>query len=353
MRTLLILVVIAAACHTAQPERDSCGSLASSEAEPYVGPLVTPPYRYDDAEAMPDPAGDACMYRGRDGRSVVVTVGRASGAAEIGKVVTNTPKAIARAMAAGSGANPGAPNGITNILAGPPGPWDRSMWSPMGSLMVWKGDAQIIVDVSGSEAGEPGAIDLATKIVGRLDHPLDYDGARAAALAPKPHEKLASACDLIPRARAEQILGSLDGDPIAGPDGTECTFNVKSAGDPQSYPMAVTWRGGYQAFDRIKHTLPMGSGFLGAPKVSMPTLDSSQQKIVGGLMKMIGGSATGAPVKTSFKTDTTLRGPWDAAALINGTVLSATRHDVMVTFDLQTADYDKAKALLAAACQRL
>jgi hypothetical protein len=85
----------------------------------------------------------------------------------------------------------------------------------------------------------------------------------------------------------------------------------------------------------------------------MPTLDSSQQKIMGGLMKMVGGSATGAPVTTSFKTDTTLRGPWDSAALINGSILGATRHDVMVTLDLKSADYDKAKALLAAACERL
>jgi hypothetical protein len=117
--------------------------------------------------------------------------------------------------------------------------------------------------------------------------------------------------------------------------------------------MAVTWSGGYQAFDRMKHTMPMNSGILGTPSVTMPTLDSSQQKLVGGLMKMIGGSATGAPVKTSFKTDTTLRGPWDAAALINGSILGATRHDVMVVFELQSADYDKAKALLAAACERL
>src|SRR5579872_4921338 len=117
MRTLLILVVIAAACHTAQPERDSCGSLASSEAEPYVGPLVTPPYRYDDADAVPNPAGDACMYRGRDGRSVVVTVSRAAGASEIGKVVTGTAPKVTGA---------GSPQ--AKMMSGPTGPWDRSWW---------------------------------------------------------------------------------------------------------------------------------------------------------------------------------------------------------------------------------
>jgi hypothetical protein len=340
--TLVLILTVAAACGAQERDQDSCRSLAPTEAEPYVGPLATPPYRYDDADAAPNPAGGACMYRGRDGRGVIVTVSRAAGAGQIGKVVTGTPKTIAGPQSAGA-----------QLMSGPTGPWDRSWWSPMGTLTVWKGDAQIMVDVSASEAGQPGAIDLAKRIIGRLDHPLDYDGARAAALAPKPHPRLASACDLIPRARAEQILGPLDGNPVADRDGTECTYKVKRTGDPRSYPMSVTWSGGYRAFDRLKHTLPMNSGMLGTPTTSMPTLDSSQQKMVGGLMKMIGGSATGAPVKTSFKTDTTLRGPWDAAALINGTILGATRHDVMVSFDLQSADYDKAKALLAAACERL
>lgn len=341
--TLFLIFAVTTACGAQERDNDSCRWLASGEAEPYVGSLASPPYRYDDASASPSPSGDYCMYRGRDGRSVVVTVGRAAGVSQIGKTVTEAPKKIAGPESQGA-----------KLLAGPAGTWDRSMWSPMGALTVWKGDAQVIVDVSGSEAGQPGAVALATRIVGRLDHPLEYDGARAAALAPKPHPRLASACDLIPRSRVEQILGPLDGSPVSDPDNNACTYKVKGTGEPQSYPMAITWSGGYRALDRVKHTLPMNSGMLGTPTTAtMPTLDSSQQKMLGGLMKMVGGSATGAPVKTSFKTDTTLRGPWDAAALINGSQLGATRHDVMVMFDINHADYDKAKALLAAACERL
>jgi hypothetical protein len=52
-------------------------------------------------------------------------------------------------------------------------------------------------------------------------------------------------------------------------------------------------------------------------------------------------------------SDSTLAGPWDAAGLVGG-VLIATKHNVMVQLPLTpTADYDKAKALLAAACERL
>jgi hypothetical protein len=324
--SLICCCVVALGCQSsAEAQEDSCRWLTSSEVEPYVGALATPPYLTEDG----------CMYRGRDGRSVVVTVGRAAGAGAVGKTVTDVPKKT----------DPQA----AKLLAGPTGPWDRSMWSLVGELMVWKGDAQIIVDVSASEAGQSGASELAKIIVGRLGHPLNYDGAKAALLAPKPHAKLANACDLIPRARVQQILGPLKGNPITDEDGTKCTYQTAT----ESYPMAITWSGGYRAFDRVKHTLPMSSGAMGTPQVSMPKLDSSQQKMLGGLMQMVGGSATGAPVKTSFKTDTTLRGPWDAAALINGSILGATRHDVMVAFDLKSADYDKAKALLAAACERL
>jgi len=54
-----------------------------------------------------------------------------------------------------------------------------------------------------------------------------------------------------------------------------------------------------------------------------------------------------------FQTDATLKGPWDRAALVHGTQLIAVRHDVFVGMDLQSADYQKAKALMVAICSRL
>lgn len=46
-----------------------------------------------------------------------------------------------------------------------------------------------------------------------------------------------------------------------------------------------------------------------------------------------------------------LRGNY--ATLLHGTPLLAVTADVMVGMDLQSADYDKAKALMAAICSRL
>ena len=110
----------------------------------------------------------------------------------------------------------------------------------------------------------------------------------------------------------------------------------------------------------LAHAGDMMRGLLGAPAHSAldtmkPTGDMGN--MMGGLMKMVGGasrtSAPGAAATVGFTTDTTHRGPWDRAALVHGTQLLALRHDVFVAMDLQSADYARAKALLAAICARL
>jgi hypothetical protein len=85
------------------------------------------------------------------------------------------------------------------------------------------------------------------------------------------------------------------------------------------------------------------------------------QAAFGGLMNMVAGgsagggpgSAPGAAATVGFRTDTTLKGPWDNAALLHGTQFVAVRHDAFVGMSLVSADYDKAKALLGAICARL
>ena len=82
--------------------------------------------------------------------------------------------------------------------------------------------------------------------------------------------------------------------------------------------------------------------------------DSTTTAMLGGLMKLAGGGAApGASAQVGLKTDSTLQGPWDNATLLHGTQLLAVKADVMVGMDLQSADYEKAKALMAAICSRL
>jgi hypothetical protein len=110
--------------------------------------------------------------------------------------------------------------------------------------------------------------------------------------------------------------------------------------------------------------MAMVGGLLGAPSSSpLDTLKlpPNVQSMVGGFMKSLAGtsggggpgSATGAVATVGFRTDTTLKGPWDNAALLHGSQLLAVRHDVFVGMALTSADYDKAKALLGVICSRL
>ena len=121
------------------------------------------------------------------------------------------------------------------------------------------------------------------------------------------------------------------------------------------------WGKNYQM---LKHGMATVGGVMGLPSSS--PLDTMKpppqmQAAIGGLMKMMGSgsaeggkaAAPGAAATIGFQTDTTLQGPWDNAALLHGTQLIAARHDVFVGMDLQSADYEKAKALLAAICSRL
>jgi hypothetical protein len=250
------------------------------------------------------------------------------------------------------------------------GPWDNSNWFPTGTLIVFKGDASFDIDMSAANGGKDGAIDLATKAIGRLDQPLDYDGTRAVAFAPKPVPRV-PACDLIPHARAEAILGALTTPPKADSANTTCTYTVASADGDVSYPVAITWDNGYKELNTLKRSMSSIAGALGAssktinvgrggmqPQVhtsmpDMPALNPAQQKMLSAFSKAVGVPGMSGVMKRGMKTDSTLVGPWDGAALVNGMWLVASRHDVAVTINLGDADYDKAKALLAAACEQL
>jgi hypothetical protein len=179
------------------------------------------------------------------------------------------------------------------------------------------------------------------------------------------------ACNLIPRARAEAILGTLTHDPKPDSTGTTCTYTVKGADGQVDYPLAITWRNGYKQLNSLKHGMSDIAGSMnasgrtintgrnaGTPTMTgamptMPGLDSSQLKVFKGFSKLVGVPGMAGVAKRGTSTDSTLVGPWDSAALVNGAWLIASRHDVAVTINLGDADYDKAKALLTAACERL
>jgi len=342
----------AAAGMVADRGDDPCIYLASSEVEAYVGPLETPPFRFDDEEGAPAAEGKYCMYRGRDGREIRVDV--IAGNAKMAAAVTaGVPRVMGRMMKA-----TGHEDQQSVIAAvtpkGEQGPWDNAQWmATIGLLTVIKGDSGVDIDVSASSAGEQGAYALAREALPRLDKPLEYDGAHAAALAPKPRAPLANPCDLIPRARVEQAIGALSGEPQPDTLGVKCTYRVAGANGVQEYPLDITWINGNRALAQMKRSMGSAASALGMPGGATlpPEAQKEAQEMIGQISKMSGG-ALGAPGLMHPASDSTLTGPWDAAGLAAGSLV-ATKHNVMVELLLTSGDYDKAKALLAAACEQL
>jgi hypothetical protein len=333
---------------------DPCIYLASTEAETYVGPLATPQFRFDESTGAPDVDGKHCMYRGRNGREIMVGV-LAGGAKMVASVTAGVPRVMGRILkGTGHGDLQGVAAAITH--QGEQGPWDNAQWMPViGTLQAVKGDSGLSVDVLASNAGERGAYALAREAVPRLGKPLEYDGAHAAALAPKPRAPLANPCDLIPRARVEHAIGSLSSEPEHDSSGATCTYRVATTNGTQEYPLDITWINGTREFAHMKGSVGSAASALGMPAGVSPAVPPEAQKaaqqMLGQISKMSGG-ALGAPGLMHPASDSSLTGPWDAAGLVAG-ILVATKHNVMVQLTLGSADYDKAKALLAAACEQL
>jgi hypothetical protein len=334
---------------------DPCAYLAAGEAESFIGKLKMLPYRATD-DGMGDVNGDHCMYMSVDGRQLLVRAGANSGA---GKIVQGIPNTLGSALAkAGMG---GMESTAHRVMADTKGPWDEATWIPGGTLFVTKGDMEGQVDVSGSSGQQKEAVAVATLMVPRFGHPLDYDGAKAVAMAPKPKAHPASACDVLPTSSVEAAIGALSGAPEADPDGTTCRYRVTSDKGLRTYSVEYVWQGGRKNYNMLVHGMSTLGSVMGGsiPMGGLDSLpgDSNTRKMIGGLMKMVGGgnakTATGAVMQVGLKTDTTLKGPWDNASLQHGTQLLAVKNDVMVGMDLQSADYDKAKALLTAICEKL
>jgi hypothetical protein len=333
---------------------DPCVYLASTEAEAYVGPLATPPFRYDESDGTPNVDGQKCMYRGRDGREIMVDA--MLGGAKMGVAATaGVPRVMGRMLkATGHQEQQSVTDAMTQ--KGGAGPWDNAQWMGVtGTLEAVKGDSGVIIEVAASSAGEQGAYVLAREALPRLEKPLDYDGAHAAALAPKPRTPLANACDLIPRARVEQAIGKLASEPQRDTLGASCTYRVAGANGAQEYPLDITWVNGNHEFAMEKGAVGAAPAALGRPGGgATPALPPEAQQMLGQISKMTGGAlAAPASLTHSRPTDTTFVGPWDRAGMVGGSTMIATKNNIMVTLLLTSGDYDKAKALLAAACEQL
>jgi hypothetical protein len=316
----VLLLPPLAGCGGDSRAHDPCTLVSAAEAKPYVGALAVQPYRASDGAA--DATGDQCVYRGRDGRQVTLNPGW-SGGGMMGQAL-EAPGKVMGVLARGA---PGL-DGMTNrVMKREAGPWDQATWIPGGALFASRGETQVQVDVSGASGREADALALARIAMPRFAHPLDYDGAKAVAAAPRPRAHPAHACDLVPRSVVEAAIGPLDGSPTSDAPETSCTWRVHAPEGERTYAVELVWQGGAKNYGMLVHGMSTVTGMMGLPP--------------------------GAAAKVGFATDTTLKGPWDRAALLHGTQLVAVRNDAFVGMSLVSADLDKAKALLGAICERL
>lgn len=368
--------------HATESTRDPCTLVSATEAVPYVGTLTVPPYRATD-DNKPATDGSACVYRGTNARTLVITPNW-TGGQMVGRVM-QLPNALGKVLAKGAPGMDTLANRISQ--QGIPGPWDQASFMPTGVLTAVKGQTSVYVDVSGASGQKSDAVAIATIAMGRIAHPLSYDGAKAVAMVPAPKQHPANACDLVPRAEVEAAIGPLSAPPAGDATGTECTYQVSTPEGSRSYPVAFTWEDGGHSYNMAKHMMSTMGSMLGTP-TSTP-LDTMKPTgnmgaMMGAMMKMATSAgkpsapspidtmkptaanmksamriasapttAPGAVTTVGFTTDTTLQGPWDGASLLHGTQLMAVRNDVLVAMSLETADYMKAKALLATICTHL
>ena len=326
---------------------DPCTLLSAAEAATLCGSAGHAAVPGERRRA--DVHGDQCMYRGKPtGAWCPIrgpTGGRrsrrpASCSAGRGRSTVGSAHG-ARSGAAGHGHH-GAP-GREGRERRPVGPGDVDTWRLAASPR--RATRSVQVDVSGCE--RPGAGTRSRWRGSRcraLAHPLNYDGAKAVALVPKPVSPSRAARAISFRAsEVEAAIGPLDGDADFRCAGNDVHVSrAHAAGRARRTPVEFVRVAGRPAGvrDAQTHGMVDGGRHDGHARRARRSTRCSQppqmKTMMGGMMKMVGGSssrmapaaAPGAAATVGLRTDTTLVGPWDHAALLHGTQLMAVRHDV-------------------------
>lgn len=296
--------------------KNPCGLLTAAEAETALGePLAGPPFRASNGE--PDAQGDTCRYETPSFRSIVLRVEWKNGG-----------QSFALMNMIGSILTDGGLKGVVTLSDGTKlrGEWDEARVSQCCEFDALRGDQLVVVDVSGSRAGVDQAASLADMAVKRLDAPLDVDDAAGRASAEeraKGRPAVVAACDLVPRAEVETILG---GPLVADPQGDEnsCDYVWVATGTDyqQAMTLMVTWRGGLSEMRNTQAQMGQALSFITKEGFSA---DQSQQSDAG---------------------------PFDETASSMLGVMGV-RKDVLLSVETGGTGNDQASALIAAAAKKL
>ena len=335
---------------------DPCGLVTQAEAEKWLGPLAHAPFRADDP-GNPVADGKSCKFLGQDGRYILMEVDWTNGTIGmkamsmmgglVGKVFTDDA-------------------GKTDTLEGG---WDEARWLGAGSeFFALKGDVLVTAKVAAAKDPIPTAADLSSRALGRVTHPLAYNGGQAAVNAPRPRET-GDACGLLTTADIEAVVGApVEGAPTPsghGPD-TSCLYHIKGSPDLK---LEVSWRHGFENFAGGKlvtgTVVNQSVGLPGAHsktgestkteglKQGAPAEDPGLKKMMGVLKGLAKTQGIAMNDQGGLVHDTLIAGPWAEGAILGGMSFVAVKNDVSVTLGFQALSIDQAKALMAKVMEKL
>jgi len=260
----------------AGPDReDPCQVLEVAEVEAVIGALATPPYRSAANNDEPSVRGDMCRYVAGDGHYLELSVSWTGGSnllQSLGSIDEVKQKAGAQGQGAPGGSvlhkstDSGASDGSRLRRGQMPkeflpydipfaGEWDDVRVIGCCRINAFLGDALVVLAYAGSKATPAQAVGLVNKALLRLQKPIAaIDGRlgvapalqRLAARAQHP-----KACELVPRAVAESILGPLVAEPSGdGPDKCEYRYHTGAGGtgSEETLRLAVQWQYGFTNF---------------------------------------------------------------------------------------------------------
>jgi len=222
---------------------DPCGLLERREVEAVVGPLAGAPFRTREGAETIEPlaGGDTCAYQTPDFRAVLVTIVWHDGPLAM-RALTLPSQLLA-------GAAPTAPDhtakAAKTLLPGGldvDGEWDEARGLGCCEIFALRGGQLVTLDYRAWRPDTKSAVRILNAALLRLERPLAVDGnagieaaTARAALRPTPRP----ACDLVPRAEVESVLGPLEADPK--PDASDatrgCVYRFTQP-EPKSSPLA-------------------------------------------------------------------------------------------------------------------
>jgi hypothetical protein len=358
---------------------DPCSLLDPKEVEAvFGGPLGTAPYRGSTDNPVVD--GSDCVYRSANFQAITLSVDFDGGqqAYHVSDFVGNMVKG------AGTVNDKTKKVMVSEDGSEIAGEWDEAKLTPFTCCVfnALRANQMISIDFAGSSATLKQAAGLVNAAFKRMDKPLSLDGganvaAAKAFLKTRPGRK--DPCSVLSQAEAESILGKLIAPPAA--NGDTCSYERPPQGIRQVYELRYKWRGGNYDFRTDLQAAKMGGAALGTmefqsttqqqvpdapaatgtdpsaasdhtPGAGFHTVTTTTSVSVDDATRQVTGQTFSQGAHLTGDQEAAGGGPWERSATI-GPKFEAVKKDIAIEIDLRGVDPTKAKALAAAAMQKL